>query len=76
MSDQLKERCAECRFIEKRGDGYFCRRYPPTAFLVQTQQKIALAANQGPQMGAMGEYPPVLRSGWCGEYQRKMEGTA
>lgn len=77
MSDQLKERCAECRFFfTDENKGTYCRRYPPTTMLMMAAPAIALHANQSPQQQPVSVLCPANRLAWCGEYQRKMEGTA
>lgn len=62
----VEDKCGGCRFwiredptnfVSVKG---FCRRYPPTVFLLN-----------GPQPGQIvlqSQYPPASRDHWCGEY--------
>jgi len=75
----VEERCADCRFMvsENNNTAFFCRRFPPTAFLMMGSPTIALSvAQQQPQPVPVSSFPPTARLGWCGEFQRKMEGNA
>lgn len=53
--------CKECRFVlYKRGDGMYCRRFPPSLVY-------------DPATGASApQNPEVSADGWCGEYQPQL----
>jgi len=52
------ESCKSCRFLLfKRGDGMYCRRYPPKLVLDYTSGVTAPAI------------PEVDAAFWCGDYQ-------
>lgn len=75
--DKYEERCFECRFFYQEGPGHFCRRFPPTMVMLMGQAAIALDhRGQQPHPIPVSSYPPIQRLGWCGEFERKMEGTA
>lgn len=72
--------CANCRWfaVEKlQPSGGGCRRHPPTAF------QLVLPAQGSPLMRAgqtamevryQGVFPPVEKTSWCGEFERKLDG--
>ena len=60
--------CAGCKFRLSEGANHFCRRNPPTAFLVPGQNRLGHV--QAQQMSA---WPPVALTQWCGEYRPKLE---
>ncbi|HEY6019468.1 MAG TPA: hypothetical protein VIY48_06090 [Candidatus Paceibacterota bacterium] len=53
----IAESCKECRFSKNiRGDGLYCRRYPPA---------LVYDASTGTNAPAFPEVDPVM---WCGEW--------
>lgn len=58
--EEVKEACClSCRFGLFNGEMIFCRRFPPTTFL------ISMGGN-GPTF--MSQHPPTNLGNWCGEY--------
>ena len=71
------ENCGTCRFFMAGGDNGgigFCRRNPPTPFMMQTPPqatKLEISGrhiNMPAQTQIMGQFPPVQPVNWCGEF--------
>lgn len=65
----MERKCENCRFVSK-GElnkdlerALHCRRFPPLALSVPTQQGLAIAT----------VFPEVSADHWCGEYEPTLE---
>jgi hypothetical protein len=69
------ECCANCRFyldsmsIAQKGKQGFCRRYPPTVFVLGMQQTIV---GKAPSTVTQSNFPPMAANGWCGDFALRL----
>ena len=73
MTDFQGPRCETCKFglFESEGDTGVCRRYPAVPLLVHAAPSKANTARSVDgefDIKLQAFFPPMLRSGWCGEH--------
>ena len=56
----LADSCGNCKYMLEVGLDAYCRRYPPTVFLVGNEGQIR------------SQYPPTQNHMWCGEFVQRL----
>lgn len=62
MTDFQGPRCSTCRYWFQDDDRTLCRRFPPTPIVLPVPE-------QPNKLMIQSQFPVMLPSGWCGEYQ-------
>lgn len=70
MISKANPMCMNCMYSYKMQSVLFCRRYPPGVQIIATQSKVG-----GQGLQPISEFPIMLNSNWCGEYQPQKEVT-
>lgn len=62
--------CANCSFswLWTQNSGLYCRRYPPTNFIIGSTSIVG----QAPQPITQAYFPNTTPDTWCGEFRRKL----
>lgn len=70
MIDIQGDRCETCRFYYVDGDNTVCRRLPPAVLLLESKRtKGSPGERAGLVTVTASTFPPMLPSGWCGEFK-------
>jgi hypothetical protein len=72
MLPRKEQRCGNCDAAFPNGREILCRANPPTPIFYGIGQTSVLSTEQTAIIRA--HFPPMQRSGWCGQWRMKVEG--